>query len=354
MTKKRYDYLDVARGLGIIAVIWGHITSHWSGNFVYLFHMPLFFIISGMLFRKEKYNSFYSFIKKRSKRLLVPYVIYSIVTWCVWACFNYFGHKDVDSYLAPLLQTIFAQGSGQFFLHNSPLWFVPCLFAIEIMYFFISKYKDVYVILISSAIATLSMILEYCYGDSYLYLLPWNFDAAMMALPFYATGNIAMRHLNHKSINDWITSHKITSLFLVLISFIVIGVSLIWFGSPSMGYSYYGNESMFFIRAFIGSTATIILSALISNSRLSFDTYKKLVEFLKWMGKVSLDVMCSHVPIKGVLIAFLAKIIHVSTGDIMKSVLLSLLVFAITIVIDTMIVYVIKHKEILRLKNKYR
>jgi len=354
MTKKRYDYLDVARGLGIIAVIWGHITSHWSGNFVYLFHMPLFFIISGMLFRREKYNSFFSFIKIRSHRLLVPYAIYSIVTWCIWASFNYFGHKDVDSYLAPLLQTIFAQGSGQFFLHNSPLWFVPCLFAIEIMYFFISKYKDVYVILISSAIATVSMILEYFYGESYLYLLPWNFDAAMMALPFYAIGNIAMRHLNHKSINDWVASNKIRCFSLVIISFIVIGVSLIWFGSPSMGYSYYGNEIMFYIRAFIGSIATIILSSLISNSNACFYIYEKLVEFLKWMGKVSLDVMCTHVPIKGIIIVLFAKMIHVSTGDIMKSFSLSLLVFAITTIIDTIIVYVIKHKELLKLKNKNR
>lgn len=54
MEKKRIDYLDIAKGIGIILVLVGHISKNDEINrFLYLFHMPLFFIISGMLYKEK-------------------------------------------------------------------------------------------------------------------------------------------------------------------------------------------------------------------------------------------------------------------------------------------------------------
>lgn len=49
--KKRYEYLDFARGISVLLVIIGHMVSlsHGLGQWIYSFHIPIFFIISGIL-----------------------------------------------------------------------------------------------------------------------------------------------------------------------------------------------------------------------------------------------------------------------------------------------------------------
>ena len=348
----RYDYIDIARGLGILAVIWGHIIwHHWTGDYVYTFHMPLFFFISGMLFHKEKYSSSHVFIKKRVKRLFVPYLWYSIITWMIWAGFNYFLHRPVDSYFAPLLQTFLAQGSGEFMVHNSPLWFIPCLFAVEVMYYFISKTKDILIILLCISLAGMSILLEHLYGEDYLLLLPWNFDAALMALPFYAAGNFLTRYLPHQTINNIVKQHQmlVWCIIITLTGLLVYSVQV--FGSMSMGYSGYGNEYIFHIRAILGCISTLLFASLLSfyaQQHISH-FFTRLINFIKWFGIVSLDVMCTHVPIKGFIIVAVATFLHQPRTDAMSNIWLALLVFVITLIIDSYVVSII---QIIKLKYK--
>lgn len=65
--KKDIVWLDYARTMGIFLVIFGHCLQsfpEWQINeklqgiydYIYLFHMPLFFIISGFLFKRETIN----------------------------------------------------------------------------------------------------------------------------------------------------------------------------------------------------------------------------------------------------------------------------------------------------------
>ena len=140
MTNDRYEFIDIAKGVGILAVVWAHILLvGWTHEIIYAFHMPLFFFISGFLFNVNKYSSFQTFLVKRFKRLIITYFIYSFVTWGIWFIFRYVRHDLVKSYWMPLLQTFIAQGSGSYLVHNSALWFIPCLLAVEIMFFFISR-----------------------------------------------------------------------------------------------------------------------------------------------------------------------------------------------------------------------
>ena len=50
--KKRIGYIDMAKGLAIILVIIGHIsfTPSMGKTILYLFHIPLFFFLSGFTF----------------------------------------------------------------------------------------------------------------------------------------------------------------------------------------------------------------------------------------------------------------------------------------------------------------
>lgn len=51
---KRIDYLDIAKGIGILSVIIGHTFDvQYLSNFLYSFHMPLFFVLSGYFFKEK-------------------------------------------------------------------------------------------------------------------------------------------------------------------------------------------------------------------------------------------------------------------------------------------------------------
>ena len=56
--KRRIDFLDASKGIGILLVILGHILTDKNIllKFIYAFHMPLFFIIAGYVFRIGKYR----------------------------------------------------------------------------------------------------------------------------------------------------------------------------------------------------------------------------------------------------------------------------------------------------------
>ena len=88
-TNNRLDYIDIAKAIGMFAIIWGHILLHgWSNLFVYSFHIPLFFFLSGMVFNGAKYDSLWQLVKRRVKTLLLPYLLFSVLTWIIWILFN--------------------------------------------------------------------------------------------------------------------------------------------------------------------------------------------------------------------------------------------------------------------------
>lgn len=129
----RVAYLDMLKCLGMFIVVQGHIHPQygWFSLPLHCYVIPLYFLLSGLTFRRSKFPSFGSFAKHRARTLLLPYAMFSVLTWAFWAIFRYATHAEVESYFNPLFQTLVAQGSARFLVHNAPLWFVPCLFVIE-------------------------------------------------------------------------------------------------------------------------------------------------------------------------------------------------------------------------------
>lgn len=89
MNSKHLDWIDIAKGIGIIFVVLGHTIVPQLRNesyigkflwtFIYNFHMPLFFFLSGLLFEKglHKYNNKLNFIRKKAHYLILPYLFFS-------------------------------------------------------------------------------------------------------------------------------------------------------------------------------------------------------------------------------------------------------------------------------------
>lgn len=95
------------KALGIILMVFGH-----SGNipyvtrFVYMFHMPLFFIASGCCFKEKYLYDFRQYLYNKVKGIYWPYVKWSLLFLLLHnVCFNLhiynnqYGYKDIVSHL---------------------------------------------------------------------------------------------------------------------------------------------------------------------------------------------------------------------------------------------------------------
>ena len=71
---KRIDWIDFAKAIGIFLIVFGHsIKGTIAHTFVYSFHVPLFFYLTGSTFGCR--NVYGKFLVKRFKTLLVPYCL---------------------------------------------------------------------------------------------------------------------------------------------------------------------------------------------------------------------------------------------------------------------------------------
>ena len=68
----RIEWIDTAKGIGLLLVIFEHLSIPYVTAWIYTFHMPLFFFLSGVVFSGEKYT-FQEYLKKRVKALVIPY-----------------------------------------------------------------------------------------------------------------------------------------------------------------------------------------------------------------------------------------------------------------------------------------
>lgn len=336
-THDRVNYIDYAKALGMLTVMWGHIALGVSATFVYTFHMPLFFFLSGMVFEKEKYPEFKVFVKRRVQTLLIPYVIYSFVTWIVWASYSYILHQSVESYWMPLLQTFIAQGSGGFLVHNVPLWFVTCLFVIEMVYYFLARCKDVVNVIICVVLAALgyNLINKVSFFD--FTLLPWSLEVVMLALIFYSLGNLFVKHIGNEKFKNIILKYRLISWIVVIVLFVIVYKIGVKNGRLSMGHSNIGNPWIFYPIAIVGTMAMLIISMLLS------DLFKnlKVNNAITWFGRNSFIAMAIHNPIKGFVVVAYALICGVSVYTIGANIVFVFMSWLITLFITIVLMLLI-------------
>ena len=77
---KRDASIDICKGIGIMLMVLGHSGIPQGGfDFIYMFHMPLFFFVSGYCFNEKYLDTPIAFVKKKIKGLWLPYVKYSLL-----------------------------------------------------------------------------------------------------------------------------------------------------------------------------------------------------------------------------------------------------------------------------------
>lgn len=188
--KRRIDWLDVLKCIGIFEIFLGHFYSS-AGRaypFVFTHHVQLFFLCGGFAenFRKES-DWKHTFLEK-SLSLLLPFFFFSILSMGVTVLLVQCDLMDA----LKLCKGIVGGGvRNRYFA--SPLWFLTCLYVMECMFFWIQKARNrwlmVGVSLLLSVAAT-KLIPE-------IPSWPYNVDSAFYYLPFYGIGYAAFPLIYH-------------------------------------------------------------------------------------------------------------------------------------------------------------
>lgn len=289
MAANRLDYLDVAKGIGIILVVFAHVNyTKELLVLIYSFHMPLFFLISGMLFKRDRYPDFASFFKRRLKTLFLPYAIYALASIAVlylaeraYAPLELFD-VSASQYIGYLSQILISNWSG---VHvNSPLWFIPCLLLVEALYFFISKLKTRAIIPICILLACCGWFMESEMLPFDNTALPWSMDSALFALSFYATGNLSAPFVKERIQRVKASEHKTKICILAVLACAVVWLPLaVMNGKITLGSKVLNNGILLYVNGILGSLIVLAISVILEKSR-----------FLLYCGRNSFDIMASH------------------------------------------------------------
>jgi fucose 4-O-acetylase-like acetyltransferase len=99
LTELRRDLsIDFIKSIGILLVVLGHINSPF-GKFIYSFHMPLFFIISGaFILGNNNLNQLHKDIVK----LIVPTLVFFIIGYFVTSAKNLYLDREIENFLISL------------------------------------------------------------------------------------------------------------------------------------------------------------------------------------------------------------------------------------------------------------
>lgn len=146
-SKNRINYLDAAKGIGIIMVCLGHAVTntklpinssyHVLLQFISQFHMPLFFLLGGMVF-SDKYAA--NPIKSSIKKFIayyIPFVVYNMIFVLlhnVMHTMYIFPDKyDIKMFIKTTINvfTMHIQGIC------GAMWFLRCLLTIVLMFIWI-------------------------------------------------------------------------------------------------------------------------------------------------------------------------------------------------------------------------
>lgn len=292
---RRYD-LDQSRAIAILLILIGHSDGipPLVDRIIYSFHVPLFFILSGILlcYKRIENRSWYQIIHSRIHRLIIP----SFFWECILSIFYYFI-KGI-----PATQLI--QNTLQLSFNLSVLWFVRCLLIAEFFCILLLKTSHHLPVLLLGMGA--SVLLAECID---LFYIQQAFTAAFYLL----FGYCFEKYRHHIPKAPWV----LASLFLV------------WFLSARMNSRVdlcafiLGNTALYYLHSTAGSLCIILFFLLLN----------KPIPLLNWFGQNSIGFLVTHVFVRFAIV----QADHVLLGQDITSWALAFLL----IILDSVVVWLI-------------
>ena len=137
---KRILWVDVAKAIGIYFIVLGHVlTTGTLRRWIFAFHVPLFFFLAGVTLKTN--STWMDFVKKKAKGLLIPYISFSFVSMAIYEVMVAFLGMKGEKLKFPrdLLVVLYGNSRPDIMKWNTPLWFLPCLFAVSLIIYLLER-----------------------------------------------------------------------------------------------------------------------------------------------------------------------------------------------------------------------
>ena len=272
----RLEYIDFAKGIGIILVIFVHASAA-CGVPYFIFKdaiaasfMPLFFFCSGFFFRT--YDSTKNFICKKVYTLLVPFLFFHIVSCFILPILNNYSFEWRQIY-----DFLF----GGFHYPNVPLWFVICLFDVSIIYYilYILTIKTRCQLIILVFVSVLLGVLGYAIGMWHRIELPLKFDTALTVMPYYCIGHV----FSSQTIVIQSSKQGKYLLLLAIVSWVLCCLL--------------ASDAAYFINSYSMPIQNVYLAAFCGIFfYISLSRYVNYLPLINFLGRYSLIILLTHSP----------------------------------------------------------
>lgn len=298
----RSKNIDVVKGFGIILMVLGHCGFPFS-HFIYLFHMAIFFIVSGYCYNSKYTDNTHGVLivfKKRIRSLYIPYVVYSVAYLLLWNVFlklniytdninflkfgirNHFGLVEYITFGKVIKQflliVLFLGNGGQM---GSALWFLRCLFAVTMCYtiidFLLKKIIPQYEKIAQFIVAILFFLVAFWLSNKGIKLFGFDLILATYVLFYFGTLiNNELFSLNGLNLKTYV-------FFLVSIITLLICNQT---GSVELSARVYTNVVFFSVASLAGWFFMYSLSEIICKYEIS--------SFFAYLGKNTIPIIGLH------------------------------------------------------------
>lgn len=289
LTHKRIEWLDIAKGIGIILVVLAHFYQ-WVGigvgvgKFIYSFHMPFFIALSGIsvAISANKLGSVRAhsknFIFKRTQSIILQYFYVAVVSLIIYTLI----FKPSTDYLYMSIKGIL-RGDVNLLAYNQAIWFLPMIFLSNIIFYGIIKLSDkicknsisknVSIVIISLGMFVIG---DFLVKES---INLWSIDIALLTMPFNALGYLLFKYIDK-------ILEKFRAIYLIPLSIIWVFIAMIRPYTNLVSRAI-GNPAIYFL---VGSLAIVILLKICN----LLVRYKKVANVLSFLGVNSLIIMSYH------------------------------------------------------------
>ena len=257
MEKNNRTYsVDIAKGILIILVVVAHAQTDIVHDIIFMFHMPLFFMISGFLMGREKLLKT-GYESGKIKHLMIPYIIYLVLDMV-------FIQKTLSVH-----DWIYALWGGR--AVTGVYWYITCfLFTMFMLSALLETFSDRTIkgIVLIGGIA----VIESHFVDK-IHLLqfpgtPWNLDVSLMALVYVGIG-----FFYKQQIKKWIEEDK--KKYNIIVGLITAGlIAFCWFIYRDGNRLYYFDMKPVYYKELISALLIPCAFGMV------------LVRLVHWIGKI--------------------------------------------------------------------
>ena len=283
-SKVHYQYLDLARGIGILLVMISH--AHGLSGYLINYYIPIFFIISGFTYHSG--NSYGQNIKKKAKRLLIPYFIYSAMLVFVYILMGRSMQETKFSLLGVLYSRFclydMSTHSSNVFLFtvaNGAMWYLTAFFVTSLVFYAVADFaltnkKNNVIVLTILTVFTMALA-------ELPILLPWSIDIAGVGTIFMLVGKmLADSNVYEKKAKAWMVLGTF-GLYMVL-SYLNPGINM-----SVREYGIYQRWSVpiFIVIGITGSMLCIWFAQLIQNTTIG--------KMIGYIGENTIILLAFHI-----------------------------------------------------------